>query len=66
MKTNYILSHSYVVFPLFQMKELAAYLLCKVGGKEGSSAEISAVIAAGGGEADEEKITTLLAELEGK
>lgn len=48
------------------MKELAAYMLLKISGKECSADEISQVIAAGGGEADSDAIATLLADLEGK
>lgn len=49
------------------MKELAAYLLLVLAGKEGiAAADVSAVITASGGEADDEKINTLITELEGK
>ena len=48
------------------MKELAAYLLCVLGGKEPSVDEITAVIAAAGGEVDADKLNVLLADLEGK
>ena len=49
------------------MKHIAAYALLVVGGKEAPSAdEVKAVITAAGGEADDEQITKLFAELEGK
>ena len=48
------------------MKELAAYLLLVLGGKTPSAEAVTEVIAAAGGEVDEAKLTTLLADLEGK
>ena len=49
------------------MKHLAAYILLALGGKATPTAEeVSAVITAAGGEVDEEKLNTLIAELEGK
>jgi large subunit ribosomal protein LP2 len=48
------------------MKELAAYLLCVLGGKQPSVDEITAVISAAGGEVDTDKLNVLLADLEGK
>jgi hypothetical protein len=49
------------------MKEAAAYVLCFLGGNESpDAASISKIITAAGGEPDEEKITLLLKELEGK
>jgi large subunit ribosomal protein LP2 len=49
------------------MKHIAAYALLVVGGKEAPSADdVKAVITAAGGEADEEQLTKLFAELEGK
>lgn len=49
------------------MKELAAYLLLVLAGKEGiAAADVSGVITAAGGEADEEKINSLITELDGK
>lgn len=48
------------------MQEIAAYLLLKLGGKNGSAEEISSVIQAGGGTANDEHIATLLKDLEGK
>eukprot|EP00577_Skeletonema_sp_RCC1716_P033291 CAMPEP_0113414698 /NCGR_PEP_ID=MMETSP0013_2-20120614/24160_1 /TAXON_ID=2843 ORGANISM="Skeletonema costatum, Strain 1716" /NCGR_SAMPLE_ID=MMETSP0013_2 /ASSEMBLY_ACC=CAM_ASM_000158 /LENGTH=41 /DNA_ID=CAMNT_0000301581 /DNA_START=156 /DNA_END=277 /DNA_ORIENTATION=- /assembly_acc=CAM_ASM_000158 len=41
------------------MQELAALLLCKLGGKDGSADDIKAVIEAAGGEANEEQIAAL-------
>jgi len=48
------------------MRYIAAVALCKVGGKDINAANVTAVLTAAGGEADEEKVTSLLAELEGK
>lgn len=49
------------------MRHLAAYLLLVLGGNASPNAEqVNAVIAAAGGEADEAKVTALLADLEGK
>jgi len=49
-----------------KMQEIAAYLLCKLAGKEGTSDEVTAVLAAAGKEADEGALSTLLSEIEGK
>eukprot|EP00577_Skeletonema_sp_RCC1716_P027723 CAMPEP_0113389304 /NCGR_PEP_ID=MMETSP0013_2-20120614/9550_1 /TAXON_ID=2843 ORGANISM="Skeletonema costatum, Strain 1716" /NCGR_SAMPLE_ID=MMETSP0013_2 /ASSEMBLY_ACC=CAM_ASM_000158 /LENGTH=72 /DNA_ID=CAMNT_0000272361 /DNA_START=154 /DNA_END=369 /DNA_ORIENTATION=+ /assembly_acc=CAM_ASM_000158 len=48
------------------MQELAALLLCKLGGKDGSADDIKAVIEAAGGEANEEQIAALVGDLDGK
>ena len=49
------------------MKELAAYmLLVKGGNATPSAADVTKVIEAVGGEVDTEKLTTLLADMEGK
>eukprot|EP00574_Skeletonema_japonicum_P008220 CAMPEP_0201714432 /NCGR_PEP_ID=MMETSP0593-20130828/923_1 /ASSEMBLY_ACC=CAM_ASM_000672 /TAXON_ID=267983 /ORGANISM="Skeletonema japonicum, Strain CCMP2506" /LENGTH=67 /DNA_ID=CAMNT_0048203713 /DNA_START=22 /DNA_END=221 /DNA_ORIENTATION=- len=48
------------------MQELAALLLCKLGGKDGSADDIKAVIEAAGGEANEEQIAALVGNLDGK
>ena len=49
------------------MKLLAAYVLLILGGKEAPTAEdVSGLITATGGEVDEEKLTVLLSDLEGK
>ena len=48
------------------MIEVAALLLCKLGGQSGSAEEIAAVIAAAGGEPDEAQIATLVGDLDGK
>jgi large subunit ribosomal protein LP2 len=49
------------------MKHVAAYLLCYLGGNTSpDAAAISAVIAAGGGEADSAAIELLLSEMGGK
>ena len=52
---------------MIQMRHVAAYLLCVLGGKEApSAADVEKVITACGGEADSDKIAALLKELEGK
>ena len=49
------------------MKEVAAYLLCVLGGNDTPSAsDISSVIAASGSDPAEESISTLVSDLEGK
>ncbi|KAL7444578.1 hypothetical protein ACHAXH_009331, partial [Discostella pseudostelligera] len=50
------------------MQELAALLLCKLGGQSGSADEIKAVIAAAGGEGEpnDDQIAALVGDLEGK
>ena len=48
------------------MKHIAAYMMLKAAGKSGSAAEITAVVAAAGGEADADAIAKLLADVEGK
>lgn len=48
------------------MLESAAYVLCKVGGKSGSADEIKAVLEAAGATVDEEAITKLCGDMEGK
>ena len=48
------------------MQEIAAFLLCKLGGKAGSADEIKAVIAAAGGEANEDAVSQLVGDIEGK
>jgi large subunit ribosomal protein LP2 len=49
------------------MNTIAAYLLCVLGGKAAPTvAEVTAVITAGGGAADEEKIALFFSEIEGK
>jgi len=49
------------------MKHLSAYILLVLGGNETPSAEqITSLITAAGGEADEEKLNSLITELEGK
>jgi large subunit ribosomal protein LP2 len=49
-----------------KMSEVAALLLCKVGGKSGTAAEITAVMEAAGLEVNEESLTALLGDMEGK
>lgn len=48
------------------MIEAAALFLCKLGGKSGSADEIKAVIEAAGLEVDEEQLTKLTGDIEGK
>ena len=49
------------------MKLIAAYALLVIGGKEAPTAEeVTAVVAAAGGEVDEAQLTTLFSDLEGK
>ena len=49
------------------MKEVAAYLLCVLGGNESPSADdVTKVISAGGAEPAEESIAALVGDLEGK
>eukprot|EP00566_Odontella_aurita_P024424 CAMPEP_0113540708 /NCGR_PEP_ID=MMETSP0015_2-20120614/8629_1 /TAXON_ID=2838 /ORGANISM="Odontella" /LENGTH=107 /DNA_ID=CAMNT_0000440539 /DNA_START=198 /DNA_END=522 /DNA_ORIENTATION=- /assembly_acc=CAM_ASM_000160 len=48
------------------MQEIAALLLCKLGGKSGSADEIKAVIEAAGGEANADQISKLVGDVEGK
>eukprot|EP00934_Nitzschia_sp_Nitz4_P008064 Nitzschia sp. Nitz4//scaffold5_size260463//164790//165229//NITZ4_000995-RA/size260463-processed-gene-0.84-mRNA-1//1//CDS//3329555379//8054//frame0 len=48
------------------MYEVAALLLCKLGGKSGSADEIKAVLEAAGREADEDAISKLTGDLDGK
>merc|ERR1719375_2412995 len=48
------------------MIEAAALLLCKIGGKAGSADDIKAVLEAAGAEVDEDKITALTGDMDGK
>ena len=48
------------------MSEVAALLLCKLGGKAGSAADITAVLEAAGVEVNEEKVTALASDVDGK
>jgi large subunit ribosomal protein LP2 len=49
------------------MRHLAAYLLLVLGGNATPTVDqVNSVITAAGGEADEAKVTALLADLEGK
>lgn len=48
------------------MIEAAALLLCKLGGKSGSADEIKAVIEAAGLEVDDDQLTKLTGDLDGK
>ena len=56
-----------VMVMLVNMKELAAYmLLVKGGNATPSAADVTKVVEAAGGEVDTDKLTTLLADMEGK
>ena len=60
-------SRSIAVLNLIQMRHLAAYLLLVIGGKENPTAEdVKSVLGAAGIEVDEERLNTLITELEGK
>lgn len=48
------------------MIEVTALMLCKLGGQDGSADQVKAVLEAAGLEADEEQLTKLIADLEGK
>ena len=48
------------------MIEIAALLLCKLGGKDGSADDIKAVIEAAGGTVNEDALTKLTGDMDGK
>lgn len=48
------------------MYEVAALLLCKLGGKGGSADDIKAVLEAAGQEANDDAITKLVGDVDGK
>ena len=48
------------------MLEIAALVLCKLGGKDGSADDIKAVLEAAGAEVDEDALTKLTGDMEGK
>ena len=48
------------------MIEVAALLLCKIGGKAGSADDIKAVLEAAGVEANEDALTKLTGDMDGK
>ncbi|KAG7352088.1 60S acidic ribosomal protein [Nitzschia inconspicua] len=48
------------------MSEVAALLLCKLGGKAGSADDIKAVLEAGGVDVNEDKISALTGDMDGK
>ena len=55
------------VLNLIQMRHLAAYLLLVIGGNTSPTAEdVKAVLGAAGIETDDERLNTLITELEGK
>merc|ERR1712087_179167 len=47
-------------------QEIAAYLLCKIAGKDGSAEEVTSVVEAAGGSVDEAALTAMLGDLDGK
>ena len=48
------------------MLEIAALLLCKIGGKDGSADDIKAVLETAGAEVNEDALTKLSGDMEGK
>ena len=48
------------------MLEIAAFVLCKLGNKDGSADEVKAVLQAAGCSVDEEQLTKLMGDVEGK
>jgi ribosomal protein L12E/L44/L45/RPP1/RPP2 len=48
------------------MSEVAALLLCKLGGKSGSADDIKAVLEAAGVDVNEDKVSALTTDTEGK
>jgi large subunit ribosomal protein LP2 len=48
------------------MHEVAALLLCKLGGQSGSADEVKAVLTAAGLEPNEEALTKMITDMEGK
>ena len=48
------------------MQEVAALLLCKLGGMAGSADDIKAVITAAGGEPNDDQIAALVGDVDGK
>ena len=48
------------------MSEIAALVLCKLGGKAGSADDIKAVLEAAGAEANDDAIAKLTGDMEGK
>jgi large subunit ribosomal protein LP2 len=48
------------------MSEVAALLLCKLGGKAGSADDIKAVLEAGGVAVNEDKVSALTGDMDGK
>ena len=48
------------------MLEIAALVLCKLGGKDGSADDIKAVLEAAGAEVNEDALTKLTGDMEGK
>ena len=48
------------------MLEIAAFVLCKLGNKSGTADEVKAVLQAAGCAVDEEQLTKLMGDVEGK
>ena len=48
------------------MKHIAAYMMLKIAGKDATVDEITAVVAAAGGEADADAAAKLVSDMEGK
>ena len=48
------------------MSEVAALMLCVLGGKSGSADDIKAVLTASGAEVDEDKVAAIAADMDGK
>lgn len=48
------------------MSEIAALLLCKLGGKAGSADDVKAVMEAAGAEVNDDALTKLTGDMEGK
>lgn len=48
------------------MIEIAALVLCKLGGKSGSADDIKAVLEAAGAEVNEDQLTKLAGDMDGK
>ena len=48
------------------MSEITAFLLCKLGGQDGSADEVKAVLTAAGVTVDEDQLTKLVGDTEGK
>ena len=63
---NIIALQTLLVNPTTNMIEVAALLLCKLGGKDGSADDIKAVLEAAGAAVNDDKISALTGDMEGK